>query len=67
MRDASFWPGAVLQDILNISSVEVLAVPVLLPWTWEVEQSIPNPVAYVPQFGTVFTPNMVSSKGCRVL
>lgn len=67
MWDSGFWPGALLQDILNISSVEVLPLPVLLPWNWEYEQSIPNPVAYVPQFATVFTLNMVSSKCCQAL
>lgn len=58
MWDSGFWPGAVLQDLLNITSVEVQPLPVLLPWNWEYEQSIPNPIAYLPQYGTVFTTRM---------
>ena len=59
MWDSGFWPGAVLQDLLNITSVEVQPLPVLLPGNWEYEQSIPNPIAYLPQYGTVFTTRMV--------
>ena len=48
-----------MQDLLNITSVEVQPLPVLLPGNWEYEQSIPNPIAYLPQYGTVFTTRMV--------
>ncbi len=59
LRDACFWPGALLQDMLGTSSVELWPTVILMPWLWEAEFSIPNPVAYLPQVGMTFTPNMV--------
>jgi len=60
LRDACYWPAAFLQDILEISSVELWPVVILMPWLWESEFSLPNPVAYLPQVGMDLTPNMVS-------
>lgn len=60
LRDACYWPAALLQDTLGIDSVELWPVVILMPWLWESEFSLPNPVAYLPQVGMDFTPNMVS-------
>lgn len=58
LRDACYWPAALLQDTLGIDSVELWPVGIMLPWLWESEFSLPNPVAYLPQLGMDFTPNM---------
>lgn len=59
LRDATFWPAAVLQDMLAIPSVDVLPMSVLMPLNER--HGIPNPVAYIPQMSTPFTPGMVIS------
>ena len=55
--DAVFWPAAILQDQLNITSVALWPVPILLSAN---EHTIPTPVAYHPLLGTAFSPIMVS-------
>ena len=58
--DACFWPGAFFQDLVGIpNSVELFPTAMLMPWYWEFAHSIPNPVAYAPQVGLPYTPNMV--------
>lgn len=59
LRDACFWPGALIQDLLGIDSVELWPTALLLPWLWEKEHAIPNPVAYLPQYAIDYTPHMV--------
>lgn len=59
LRDATFWPAAVLQDMLAIPSVDVLPMSVLMPLNERL--GVPNPVAYIPQMFTSFTPGMVIS------
>ncbi|DBA74190.1 TPA: UDP-glycosyltransferase-like protein [Trebouxia sp. C0004] len=58
LRDACYWPAAFLQDMLDINSVELWPTAILMPWLWESEFSLPNPVAYLPQVSMDFTPNM---------
>lgn len=48
-----------IQDLLGISSVELWPVAILLPWLWEQEHSIPNPVAYIPQYVIPYSVQMV--------
>lgn len=60
LRDVCYWPAALLQDTLGIPSIELWPVAMLMPMLWEGEFSLPNPVAYLPQVGMDFTPNMVS-------
>ena len=58
LRDAMYWPAAILDDLLGIPSVEVLSAAPLQPFfgpMW----SIPDPVAYLPQLGSGLSPNMV--------
>ena len=59
LRDATFWPAAVLQDMLAIPSVDVLPMSVLMPLNERL--GVPNSVAYIPQMSTPFTPGMVIS------
>ena len=63
LRDGTDWAGAMLQDLLKLSCVEVLPVPISgvagLPM-----YGLPNPVVYMPQAGSTFTPNMVSGSRC---
>ncbi|KAL0043684.1 hypothetical protein WJX82_007403 [Trebouxia sp. C0006] len=56
LRDAVMWPAALLEDLLQLPSVEVLPLPVTS--LQSAPQSIPNPVAYIPQLGVSLTPNM---------
>ena len=58
LRDALYWPAAILDDLLGIPSVEVLSAAPFQPFfgpMW----SIPDPVAYLPQLGSGLSPNMV--------
>lgn len=59
LRDTWFWPGALIQDMLGIDSVELCPTAISLPWLYEKEYSIPNPIAYIPQFAKDYTPRMV--------
>ena len=59
LRDTWFWPGALIQDMLSIDSVELWPTAILLPWLYEKEYSIPNPIAYIPQFAQDYTTCMV--------
>ena len=59
LQDACYWPGALLQDMLCIASVELWRAALLLPWLWEREHSIPNPIAYIPQYALGYTTHMV--------
>ncbi len=58
LRDAMSWPSAVLGEMLHIPTVELLPIPPLAP-IFETSHSVPNPVAYIPQFGAGLTVNMV--------
>ena len=51
------WPAALLEDLLDIPSVEVIPLPLSTIFT--ASQSVPNPIAYLPQLGTTLTPDMV--------
>ncbi len=53
------WPAALLEDLLNVPSVEVIPLPLSTLFT--APQSVPNPIAYIPQLGTILTPNMVGT------
>ncbi len=57
LRDAAMWPAALLEDILDIPSVEF--IPVGVNSRHFTPHSVPNPMAYIPQLGTAFTPEMV--------
>jgi len=58
LRDTMSWPSALLGELLHIPTVEFLPIPPLAP-LFEISHSVPNPVAYIPQFGAGFTVNMV--------
>ena len=58
LRDACAWPCEVLSESLSLPSVEVL--PVAPSPFFAKQQEFPNPVAYVPQLGADYAPNMVS-------
>ena len=60
LRDATNWPSAVLEEILQVPSVELLPIALAAP-LYDKDHSIPNPIAYVPQFGSGLHPNMVCS------
>lgn len=62
LRDALYWPAALLDDILHIPSVDVLILAPLQPQFGKAF-SIPNPLAYVPQLGSGLMANMVSNTG----
>ena len=54
--DGTFWPATILQLKLAIPSVQfwpVLTSPIGRP-------DSPNPLAYLPQFGTTLFPPLVS-------
>lgn len=59
VKDAWYWPADLLQDLLNVSGIDVLPFPIAMPM-FEQSLSIPNVIAYVPQVGIDYTPNMVS-------
>ena len=60
LRVATIWPSAVLEEILQIPSVELIPTALAAP-LYDKDHSIPNPIAYVPQFGSGLHPNMVQS------
>ncbi|KAK9840269.1 hypothetical protein WJX74_006518 [Apatococcus lobatus] len=57
LKDGAFAPASLLADLLEVPSVDVVPIPVLLPW-FSARYSIPQPVAYLPSLGAPFTPNM---------
>ena len=61
LKDAWYWPADLLQDLLDVPSVDVLPFPVGMPM-FERSHSIPNELAYVPQVGVDYTTDMVSSQ-----
>ena len=56
LRDAVMWPSALLGDLLQVPTVEVIPLP--LTSLNAVPHSIPNPIAYIPQLGTNLTPDI---------
>lgn len=58
LRDALCWPAHLLGEVLGLPSVDFVPCPFLLP-SFETSHMIPNPVAYVPQFTSGLTSNMV--------
>ena len=58
LGDTSVMSASILAQILEVPLVEVLPFP-LIPPLFEQQQSIPNPVAYLPQLGTFYTLDMV--------
>ncbi len=58
LRDTMSWPSALLGELLHIPTVEFLPMPPVAP-LFETFHSVPNPVAYIPQFGAGLTVNMV--------
>ena len=59
LRDNTIWPAAVLEELLQVPSVELIPTHLAAP-LYSFDQSIPNPIAYVPQFGSGLYPIMVS-------
>lgn len=59
LRDAVMWPSALLGDLLQVPTVEVIPLP--MSSLNAAPHSIPNPIAYIPQLGTSLTPHMVRS------
>ena len=58
IQDPFNWAASLLEDVLGIPSIEVMSfVPV--PPIFSKSLFIPNPVAYLPQFGSSLTTNMV--------
>ena len=58
LGDVTVMMAAILAQILEVALVEMVAFP-LVPPVFEQQQSIPNPVAYLPQFGTLYIVDMV--------
>ncbi len=59
IRDAGSWPTQLPAKMLNVPGIDFIAIGTLLPFggpTW----SIPNPIAYVPQFSSAMLPSPVS-------
>ena len=56
--DSTVMSALILAQILEVPLVEVMPLP-LIPPLFEQQQSIPNPVAYLPQLGTFHTLDMV--------
>lgn len=63
LRDAMYWPAALLDDALGIPSIDVLSAAPFQPM-FGYYTSNPNPVAYLPQLGSGLTPDMVSQHTC---
>ena len=59
LKDAMYWPAALLEDALNITSIDVFSFAPLQPMFGD-DASIPNPAAYLPQLGSGLNTNMVS-------
>lgn len=57
LKDAWYWPADLLQDLLDVPSIDVLPFPIGMP-LFEQSLSIPNELAYVPQLGVDYTTNM---------
>ncbi len=55
---ASYWASAVVSEMLHIPTVQLLPIPPVAS-TVKTSHSVPNPVAYVPQYSAGFTVNMV--------
>jgi len=58
LRDALYWPAALLDDVLGIPSIDVLSAVPFQPM-FGYYTANPNPVAYLPQLGSGLTPDMV--------
>ncbi len=58
IRDSIFWPANLMQDLLEIPSVEIFFVPLGMPFMAQAH-SIPNMIAYNPQVASELTPDMV--------
>ena len=54
-----YWPAALLDDVLDIPSIDVLSAAPFQPM-FGYYTANPNPVAYLPQLGSGLTPDMVS-------
>ena len=61
LRDNTIWPAAVLEELLQVPSVELIPTHLAAP-LYSFDQSIPNPIAYVPQFGSGLYPIMVCNQ-----
>ena len=59
LKDAMYWPAALLEDALDIPSVDVFSFAPLQPMFGDYV-STPNPAAYLPQLGSGLNPNIVS-------
>ncbi|KAL0028169.1 hypothetical protein WJX77_011786 [Trebouxia sp. C0004] len=57
LRDAMYWPAALLDDVLGIPSIDVLSAAPFQP-LFGYYTANPNPVAYLPQLGSGLTPDM---------
>ena len=64
LKDAWYWPADLLQDLLDVPSIDVLPFLIGMP-LFEQSLSIPNELAYVPQLGVDYTTNMVSPQLLR--
>ena len=62
--DTTNWPAYILQHDLNIPNVELIPLPLLMPLLSQ-SQSVPNPMAYLPQLGSSNMPAMV--QGCYLV
>ncbi|DBA85796.1 TPA: UDP-glucuronosyltransferase 2A1 [Trebouxia sp. C0004] len=64
LRDAMYWPAALLDDVLGIPSIDVLSAAPFQP-LFGYYTANPNPVAYLPQLGSGLTPDMLTSSSQR--
>lgn len=61
LKDAMYWPAALLEDALHIPSIDVLSSAPFQPVFGDYV-STSNPVAYIPQLGSGLTTKMVRSE-----
>ncbi|KAL0039373.1 hypothetical protein WJX79_005388 [Trebouxia sp. C0005] len=64
LRDALYWPAALLDDVLGIPSIDVLSAAPFQPM-FGYYTANPNPVAYLPQLGSGLTPDMSFLQRCQ--
>lgn len=66
LKDVWYWPADLLEDLLSVPSVDIcpFSVGTGMP-VFEGKLSIPNQIAWMPQIGTAYTPDMVRH-GCQL-
>ena len=58
LKDPFNWAASLLDDVLGVPSIEVMSF-MPIPPVFSESLFVPNPMAYLPQFGSGLTSNMV--------